>query len=433
MRLMRGAEILSGLLGLSIVLGVGTCAQAQSLTLLGKLPGHSVSEAYDVSDDGRVVVGWSGTGTTALAFRWTSSGGMQNLGTLTGFGWSKAYGVSADGRVIVGVSTNANGQRRACLWLPSFNNPAIYFAYDLGTLGGAESEAWAVSADGSVIVGVSTNTSGRRRACLWKYSIRGFNDETGQPAVRVDLRLDLGTLAGYTDASEARGVSADGGVVVGFSSLSTRSRACRWIIRNNAVQRVDDLGTLGGDSSVAYDISDDGGTVVGGAADSSGWLHAFIHQGSMRVLGSSSTVAYAVAEYGEVIVGTAVPGRQSRALRWTSGGQEDLNATYASLLPQGSLLRDAHGISRNGRYIVGSIGPDSATGGIDQAFLLDTARCSTHRGDINRDGCVDDNDLLIVLFNFGRSGTGLGREDVNCDGNVDDADLLIVLFNFGQC
>ncbi len=49
-------------------------------------------------------------------------------------------------------------------------------------------------------------------------------------------------------------------------------------------------------------------------------------------------------------------------------------------------------------------------------------------GDVNGDGCVDDADLLIVLFNFGNAG---GQGDVNCDNIVDDADLLIVLFNFG--
>ncbi len=51
-------------------------------------------------------------------------------------------------------------------------------------------------------------------------------------------------------------------------------------------------------------------------------------------------------------------------------------------------------------------------------------------GDVNGDGCVDDADLLAVLFAFGSSGSGLA-EDVNGDGVVDDADLLTVLFNFG--
>ncbi len=57
--------------------------------------------------------------------------------------------------------------------------------------------------------------------------------------------------------------------------------------------------------------------------------------------------------------------------------------------------------------------------------------CQPHNGDVNQDACVDDADLLAVLFAFGSSGPNLGRVDVNCDGIVDDADLLTVLFNFG--
>jgi hypothetical protein len=52
-------------------------------------------------------------------------------------------------------------------------------------------------------------------------------------------------------------------------------------------------------------------------------------------------------------------------------------------------------------------------------------------GDVNRDGIVDDADLLAVLFAFGQTGSDL-PEDINGDGVVDDADLLTVLFNFGS-
>jgi len=52
-------------------------------------------------------------------------------------------------------------------------------------------------------------------------------------------------------------------------------------------------------------------------------------------------------------------------------------------------------------------------------------------GDVDGNGCVDDADLLAVLFAFGSTGSGL-PEDTNCDQVVDDADLLIVLFNFGS-
>ncbi len=50
-------------------------------------------------------------------------------------------------------------------------------------------------------------------------------------------------------------------------------------------------------------------------------------------------------------------------------------------------------------------------------------------GDANSDGCVDESDLLMVLFTFGTDDT---QADLNRDGVVDDADLLQVLFHFGS-
>lgn len=49
-------------------------------------------------------------------------------------------------------------------------------------------------------------------------------------------------------------------------------------------------------------------------------------------------------------------------------------------------------------------------------------------GDVDGNGCVDDADLLQVLFAFGSNNAAT---DLNGDGIVDDADLLLVLFNFG--
>jgi hypothetical protein len=35
---------------------------------------------------------------------------------------------------------------------------------------------------------------------------------------------------------------------------------------------------------------------------------------------------------------------------------------------------------------------------------------------VDSNGCVDDADLLAILFAFGGTGSNLGRVDVNCDG-----------------
>jgi len=70
---------------------------------------------------------------------------------------------------------------------------------------------------------------------------------------------------------------------------------------------------------------------------------------------------------------------------------------------------------------------------VEVRYLSDRAQLVVTRTqgspDINRDGCVNDTDLLAVLFAFGQTG---GAEDINCDGSVNDSDLLSVLFAFGS-
>jgi len=188
------------------------------------------------------------------------------------------------------------------------------------------------------------------------------------------------------------------------------------------------LGTLGGNQSEAYGVSADGSVVVSWAYNAAGQGRAFrwTASGGMQdlgTLGGCCSGASGVSADGSVVVGKS----DGRAFRWTaSGGMEDLNRTYASLLTDGSLLVWARAISPSGRYIVGW-GYNAATNRIE-AFLLDTG--FPLRGDVDRNGCVDDADLLAVLFAFG--GQGYRNEDLNWDGTVDDADLLQVLFNFGS-
>lgn len=65
------------------------------------------------------------------------------------------------------------------------------------------------------------------------------------------------------------------------------------------------------------------------------------------------------------------------------------------------------------------------------------------RSDVNGDGCVDDADLLAVMFclgeliDFDGDGVAINADclaaDVNQDGTVDDSDLLTVLFHLGSC
>jgi probable HAF family extracellular repeat protein len=187
---------------------------------------------------------------------------------------------------------------------------------DLGTLGGDRSEAYGVSADGSVVVGSAQNAAGNWRAFRW---------------TAAGGMQDLGTLPGGC-CSSAFGVSADGSVVVGVAwNDAGDRRAFRW----TEASGMQDLSTLGGDWSEAYGVSADGSVVVGRALNA--------------------------------------------AFRWTAaGGMEDLNTTYASLLIRRSVLFEARAISPDGRYIVGQ-GYNAATGR-PEAFLLDTQGVGVEEG-----------------------------------------------------
>jgi probable HAF family extracellular repeat protein len=81
---MRGTTQMMGraLVGALVLAWIATAGWSQSLTWLGTLPGGNWSEAWGVSADGAVVVGsavnFAGYG---RAFRWTESGGMEDLNT----------------------------------------------------------------------------------------------------------------------------------------------------------------------------------------------------------------------------------------------------------------------------------------------------------------------------------------------------------------
>jgi probable HAF family extracellular repeat protein len=193
---------------LASLLFVVPVVQAQSFQGLGTLLSgdDALSEATGVSADGSVVVGWSiGPGggsrrTQTTGFRW-SNGQMSPIsahaypeypyGTL-------AHGISADGTVIVGWSSGGfvNQARAATRWSGSGGS-----ASDIGPQ--ITSEAFAASADGSVIVGSYASQTLR-----W---VRG-----GSPQL-----ITLG------NQSHAYDVSDDGAVIVGYA-YAPGMTAYRW-------------------------------------------------------------------------------------------------------------------------------------------------------------------------------------------------------------
>lgn len=163
--------------------------------------GACCTQAYGVSGDGQVVVGSARIAAYAAprAFRWTEAGGIQDLG-IDGV----ATTASSDGWVIAGRLQISSWESRAFRWTPARG------VEDLKTLGGTSATPWDMSADGSVIVGNSgINTSSVQRAFRW-------TTKKQMQDLRREL-LDLGVkeVEGWVLQS-AKGVSADGTVIVGY-------------------------------------------------------------------------------------------------------------------------------------------------------------------------------------------------------------------------
>ncbi len=167
---------------------------------VGVLPGASSAWARGASFDGSTVVGDSGNGATAAAFRSLSGGAPQPIGALAGGdGSSSANDVSADGSVIVGQAGSALGTE-AFRWTSSAGMTGLGLLP--GAVAGDISRAASVSADGSVIVGVGT---------LGTQNLAFRSIGTGPLE-------SLGEIPGGDVYSSARGVSGDGSIIVGESA-----------------------------------------------------------------------------------------------------------------------------------------------------------------------------------------------------------------------
>lgn len=270
---------------------------------LGALPGDNLSAAADSSVDGSVVVGVSGSPPGGQAFRWTKAGGIVGLGHLPGHTGSTGIAVSDDGSTIVGYNHNP---REAFRWT------AADGMVSLGFLPGRanDSVAWASSNDGSVVVGRS-GVGADSQAFRWTadhgiVAIGYVPDSTTSQAFGVspdgsvvvgvsgskafrwtqpDGMVSLGNLAGGPFNSSAHGVSADGSIIVGLSgtgSKSSENEAFFWTPATGMVNLQELLvdggvTTLSGwNLEIAWDISADGRTIVGSGNNPNGFTEAWI-------------------------------------------------------------------------------------------------------------------------------------------------------------
>jgi probable HAF family extracellular repeat protein len=247
----------------STVVGIGTCASGGEafrwtagggMVGLGHLPGGIYSStAADVSADGSIVVGYSySEWGYETAFRWTADEGMVALegDPETNI---RANAVSGNGATIVGQygrkasvwvgdgwdflgdlpDSSANGVNDAGTVVGYSSGQAFLWPWSGGMVGlghlpgsTANTSAWDVSDDGSVVVGYSAPApGGGYEAVRWT---------AGSGMQRLwDVLLAQGVnpaADGWTILSEAYAVSADGNTIVGYGTRNGNTEAFRVVL-----------------------------------------------------------------------------------------------------------------------------------------------------------------------------------------------------------
>lgn len=168
---------------------------ADGMMDLGVLPGWTDSFAYDVSEDGNVVVGQCYTEDSYCGFWWTPAGGLQELPAPSGWRSSSAYAVSMDGRVIIGVIVDEKNTFIGCRWIDG----GIAEPLPIPT-GSDASSARAMTPDGGTIA-MGARFGEETRVFLWS-ELGGFEDLGVQP----------GNMT-----SDPYKISHDGNAIIGFS------------------------------------------------------------------------------------------------------------------------------------------------------------------------------------------------------------------------
>ena len=295
-------------------------------------------ESFALSKDGKVMAANIG----GEIFRWTVADGFVDLGL--GDTFNSSIGISADGNTIVTGRTGVDGNSNPAMWQQAAGWVDLGHPAEGCVLDGSWGDAWGVSGDGSVVVGLAWYCPGAE----------GFQ-WTKQGGI-----VGLGHPAGAS--SRATTISADGSTIVGFYEDPVQGfrRPVRWISGST------DLFLGDGMAGEAIAVSSDGSQIVGQAADSTGNGRAFYYSGAAGLVDlgvlsgntSDQSVATGVSDNGIVIGASINPFNwSSQPFVWSSKmGLHRLQATLVrngAVIPAGVTLTNVLAISADGSTIVG--------------------------------------------------------------------------------
>lgn len=173
------------------------------LAPVGPFDPNKTSYGGGISGDGTIIVGMSTDGNLYRAVRWLNNGPAQALGTIAPNKDTQANAISADGQVITGWAAAADGTGHV------FRHTAMGGMVGLGKLfpNSLATIGYAISGNGSVIVGEDTDSLGNDRAIIWTAT-------TGVMDLKTYVQNNGGNVTGWY-FEYASGVSADGSVICG--------------------------------------------------------------------------------------------------------------------------------------------------------------------------------------------------------------------------
>jgi probable HAF family extracellular repeat protein len=197
-------------------------------------PGMTGGVAYDINESGEIVVS-AYNASTVRGFLW-SGGSYYELPPPAGYCCSQAYAINDAGDVAGHVNV-AGGGAHAAIWRARVPT-------DLQVTSGGEGYAWDINNQGEVIGTFYTSQgSGSQGSFRWTQA------------------SGLQLLGGSLDGGEALGIN-DNGQIVGWSPPAPGEPLIAYLWHNGTKQF---LGALGGPSSVAMAITEEG--VIVGRAD----------------------------------------------------------------------------------------------------------------------------------------------------------------------
>lgn len=387
---------------LSVVLLAAASASAQPVLT----PLSVNTQVTSISGDGSVVVGV----VSGSVFRWTKSGGLQVLG---GSGTGNPT-VSGDGSTIIGTAIDSStGYETASIWQAGTTWSPLGGIPGGGPSGSSLSSGWGVSEDGSVVVGLGWLNAGTAHGFRW-------NQLSGV--------VDLGsTVSGQS--CRANAVSGDGQRVVGWQSESNGFWA--GVYWEGGVQHA--ITTAAGLSvGDANAVNSDGSVIVGSFLGDQAWR--WTEESGAVGIGvlpgfNFGGYAFDVDDSGDVVVGTCGFGWDRDAFIWMSDtGMVKLDDWLSGqgVDVSGWDLGSATAISGDGRVIAGwGFGPDGL-----QGWVVELEEAGSP-ADVNNDGYVGVDDLLLVISGWGPCGPFICPADINDDGQVGVDDLLYVIQDWG--